>query len=66
MQSQSEEEKFSHEELQYIRIALILALGNPDTKDMVRTEAALKELFSKLDCMYHHYDESEEEKRTLI
>lgn len=58
--SQSREEKLTVDDLQYIRLALILALGNLDMKDMPRSESQLKLLHTKIDRMYHNKQRIEE------
>ena len=46
------EEKLTVEDLQNLRLALILSLGNPDIRDMPNIEFQLKLLHTKIDRMY--------------
>lgn len=60
--SQSREEKLTADDLQYIRLALILALGNPDMKDMPSIESQLKLLQTKINgCIIN----KKQRKRTM-
>lgn len=46
------EEKLTVEDLQNLRVALILSLGNPDIRDMPNIEFQLKLLHTKIDRLY--------------
>ena len=40
------------DELQYLRVGIIIALGNPDIKTMPKTEAELEKLYVKVSKLY--------------
>jgi hypothetical protein len=47
------EERLSPEDLLYLKVAIALAFGNPDLKEMPKTLAALEVLYEKIERMYH-------------
>jgi hypothetical protein len=46
-----EEKSFSPEDLRYLRIAIALALGSDDIREMPKTKVALNELYAKIERM---------------
>jgi hypothetical protein len=37
-----------------LKVAIALAFGNPDLKEMPKTHAALEALYEKIERIYHH------------
>ena len=47
------EEKLTAEDLMYLKVAIALAFGNSDLKNMPKTHAALEVLYEKIERLYH-------------
>jgi hypothetical protein len=47
------EERLTAEDLRYLKVAIALAFGNPDLKEMPKTRAALEVLYEKIERIYH-------------
>jgi hypothetical protein len=46
------EEKLTAEDIRYLKVAIALALGSDDIRNMPKTKDALNELYAKLERLY--------------
>jgi hypothetical protein len=50
-ESESESEQFTPKEIRYLKVAIALALGSDDIREMPKTKMALNELYRKIERM---------------
>jgi hypothetical protein len=50
------------ENVRYLKIAISLALGSDDIRDMPKTKAALNELYNKIERIYHTEDRGQQRR----
>jgi hypothetical protein len=48
----AENEKLTAEDIRYLKVAIALALGSDDIRNMPKTKDALNELYAKLERLY--------------
>jgi hypothetical protein len=53
MKQREQKEHFTAEDLRYIQVAIALAIGNPDIREMPKTKIALDVLSEKVDRIHY-------------